>query len=504
MVEDLDAFVRHIEREYGIAPENMVLVANSVGAVIAATWLHDYAARVRGVVMAAAAFEIKLYVPLAKPALRLALRFKPDLAVTSYVRSSMLTHSRDEAAAYDNDPLIAKSISARVLVDLADTARRVLDDAAAIDTPLLMLAADKDYVVSLAPQKRFFDSVSSPLKRFVQLENCHHAVLYERDMRPAVEACRAFIDECFATPLPADEHYAQADRASAGARRYAAALRGEGGTGLARAAYQIQRALLDLLGPLSDGMRIGLEHGFDSGASLDYVYRNRAGGKLLLGALIDRGYLDAVGWRGIRLRKVHMQQALGRLIEAHGGDAPLRILDVAAGSGRYVLETVKRFQTVPMAITLRDFVPHNLEQAGLLAQQLGLSQQVEYQQRDAFDPASYPASEGQYDIVIVSGLYELFAENAPVRRSLQAIGAALAEGGHLVYTGQPWHPQLDMIAQTLDNHQGQPWVMRPRPQAELDALVRAAGLRKTGTHIGLEGIFTVSVARKPAAPGAGG
>ena len=504
MVEDLDSFVVHIALTHGIAVENMVIVGNSVGAVIAATWLHDYAPRVRGVIMAAAAFDIKLYVPLAKPALRLARRFKPELAVTSYVRSSMLTHSLEQADAYDTDPLIAKSISAKVLLELSDTAKRVLADAAAIDTPILMLAADKDFVVSLAPQQRFFDTISSTLKRFVQLSDCYHAVYYERDMRAAIEASRSFIEECFNTALPAPAHYLQADRDSHSARRHAASLTGAGGTRLERIAYRLQKSMLGVLGPLSHGMQIGLQHGFDSGASLDYVYRNRAGGRLGIGAIIDRGYLDAVGWRGIRLRKVHLQEALGKLIAAHTGTAPLRILDVAAGCGRYVLETVKRYQDRPMAITLRDFAPHNLESARVLAQQLGVIQAIDYQLRDAFDSANYPPAEGQYDIVIVSGLYELFSNNQWVQTSLNAIAGAMADGAHLVYTGQPWHPQLDMIAQTLDNHQGKPWVMRPRPQAELDALVRAAGLDKLSSQIGLEGIFNVSLARKGAAPHAAG
>jgi alpha-beta hydrolase superfamily lysophospholipase len=99
LVQDFNVFIQHIQDTYAIAPEKMVIVANSVGAVIAATWLRDYAPRVRGVVMAAAAFDINLYVPLARPALRLATCFKPDLFVTSYIRSSMLTHSREQAAA---------------------------------------------------------------------------------------------------------------------------------------------------------------------------------------------------------------------------------------------------------------------------------------------------------------------------------------------------------------------------------------------------------------------
>jgi hypothetical protein len=61
-----------------------------------------------------------------------------------------------------------------------------------------------------------------------------------------------------------------------------------------------------------------------------------------------------------------------------------------------------------------------------------------------------------------------------------------------------------MIAYTLTNHRGEPWRMRPRAQAEMDGLVALAGCHKRRTMIGLEGIFTVSLAQKGAAPGAGG
>ena len=132
---------------------------------------------------------------------------------------------------------------------------------------------------------------------------------------------------------------------------------------------------------------------------------------------------------------------------------------------------------------------------------MGLADHVGTEERDAFDPASYAGGDAQYDIVIASGLYELFPENAPVLQSLEGIARQLKPGGALVYTGQPWHPQLALIAGTLRNHRGQPWRMRPRPQAELDGLVACAGLTKTASLIGLDGIFTVSVARRPRAAG---
>jgi alpha-beta hydrolase superfamily lysophospholipase/SAM-dependent methyltransferase len=504
MVEDLDTFVRHLCGKHGFAIEDVLVVANSVGAVVAATWLHDYAPRVRGLVMAAAAFAIKLYVPLAKPGLRFARRFKPDLQVTSYIRSTMLTHSAEQARAYDEDPLIAKSISAQILLELADTAQRIVHDAAAIDTPVLMLVADQDYVVHEAPQKLFFERLSSPRKQYVRLQRCRHAVFYEQDTSTAMQASRDFIDQCFDAPPAALERFAAADRNGHAARQYAALLENRTVNGLARAWYGVQRNMLKLIGPLSNGMEIGLRHGFDSGESLDYVYRNQAGGKLGFGGMIDRGYLDAVGWRGIRLRKVQLQQMLAERIAAHQGPGPLRILDVAAGSARYVLETVKRFQDREIEVTLCDYEQHNLDQARRLAERLQLNARIEYRCRDAFSPDSYAGQEARYDIAVVSGLYELFSDNAMVLQSLRGIAASLRSGGGLLYTGQPWHPQLDMIAYTLTNHRGEPWRMRPRPQAEIDGLVALAGCRKLRTMIGLEGIFTVSLAEKAAAPGAAG
>jgi hypothetical protein len=81
---------------------------------------------------------------------------------------------------------------------------------------------------------------------------------------------------------------------------------------------------------------------------------------------------------------------------------------------------------------------------------------------------------------VVSGLYELFPDNGMVGRSLAGLADAVEPGGYLVYTGQPWHPQLELIARALTSHRGgQAWVMRRRSQAEMDQLVEAAGFARS-------------------------
>jgi hypothetical protein len=70
-------------------------------------------------------------------------------------------------------------------------------------------------------------------------------------------------------------------------------------------------------------------------------------------------------------------------------------------------------------------------------------------------------------------------------------------GSLLIYTNQPWHPQLEMIARSLTPASRRPaWVMRRRTQGEMDQLVAAGGFEKLDQRIDPWGIFTVSVARR--------
>jgi hypothetical protein len=179
----------------------------------------------------------------------------------------------------------------------------------------------------------------------------------------------------------------------------------------------------------------------------------------------------------------------------------VRIVDIAAGHGRYVLDAIEREASgrhlpPPDSILLRDYSDLNVEQGRALIAARGLSAIASFEKADAFDRASLAAITPRPSIAIVSGLYELFPENSLLRESLAGIASALADDGLLIYTGQPWHPQLELIARGLTSHRGGAWVMRRRTQAELDQLVAAAGFRKIAQRIDRWGIFTVSLARR--------
>ncbi|MEK7356100.1 MAG: lysophospholipase, partial [Bdellovibrionota bacterium] len=197
-VRDLNAFSVYLRRNYGVEMERTFVVANSVGSVMAAQWVHDCDPGVRGMVLAAPAFSIKLYVPFALTMLRAVAAITDRLYVTSYVKSKLLTRDKNEAAAYDRDTLITKKIAISVLVTLFDSAKRLLQDARAIETPTLILSAGSDFIVSNKAQEAFYFGLSSAKKKFIKLAGFKHALFHEKDREQVLEPIREFIHESYA------------------------------------------------------------------------------------------------------------------------------------------------------------------------------------------------------------------------------------------------------------------------------------------------------------------
>jgi alpha-beta hydrolase superfamily lysophospholipase/SAM-dependent methyltransferase len=489
MVKDVDAFMRHIADRHGFALENIIVLAHSVGAVSVAAWVHDYAPPIRAMILATPAFRVRLYVPLAIPSLRLKQKFLGPSFVKSYVKAKMLTHDPVQAALYAADPLIFRQIAVNVLIDLHDAGTRLLADAGAINVPTLMLSAGRDWVVSLDAQREFFNGLSSSVKRMHVFPAAYHAIFHEVERAQVVERAREFIVERFAEPLVAPS-LLNADKYGHTWEEYER-LKLRGGP-----QFAVVRAGMKTGGRLSKGIDLGWRSGFDSGLTLDYVYENKAQGATRLGRFIDHGYLNSIGWRGIRQRKKNLEKLLRNVIEkTHAGGRPVRIVDIAAGGGRYVLETLRALPEIPMTALLRDYKQENVDAVTRLAQDFGLTN-VTVAFGDAFDRASLAAIEPRPTIGIVSGLFELFPSNTEVLTSLRGLADAIEPGGYLVYTNQPWHPQVEFIARVLRNREGEPWIMRRRTTAEMDELVRTAGFEKVTMEVDEWGIFTVSIARR--------
>lgn len=496
-VSDIQAFMQHIEQEYQIPQENICVIAQSVGAVLVSTWLHDYAPKIRCAVLASPAFKVKLYVPFARQGLALWSKVKGNFFVNSYVKAHYLTHNKERQESFNQDPLITRAISARILLGLYKAAERVVADAQAITTPIQLFISGADWVVHHKPQHDFYNHLGSHIKERHVMSGFYHDTLGEQNNHLVFEPMRRFIRERFEEPLQivdcTQAHIAGPSRVEAD--ELATPLSPYSPRGLFWSSY---RALMKLGSRWSEGLRIGQETGYDSGSTLDYVYQNQPQGTNTFGRLVDKNYLNAIGWRGIRQRKANIAKAINlAMTKLREVGKPVDVLDIASGHGRYVLDALTA-ENHPNSVRLRDYSPINVTAGRKLIVERGLQEIVSFDEVNAFDPANYQALTPRPTLGIVSGLHELFADNDLIMHSLNGFGTAIETGGYLIYTGQPWHPQLELIARCLTSHkEGSPnWVMRRRSQQEMDQLVEKAGFRKIHQWIDEDGIFTVSLAVK--------
>ena len=486
-VRDLDSFVKHIKNKYQIKEEDIFIIANSIGGVILSAYVHDFAPNIAGMALFAPAFEIKLYIPFARQLVILLTKIKKDAKVMSYVKAKVLTHDVEEQNKYNSDKLINKEINAKLLIDLADMGKRIVEDSMAIELPTIVFSAEKDYVVKNSAQKKFFLNLSSKKREFIELKNFYHGIIFEKERQKVYKILDDFIQDVFKnqnTSLDfSPREFSRKEYERIALEEYPLTE---------KIFYSIQKFSMRTFGFLSKGMSLGLKYGFDSGISLDYIYKNQANGKLLIGKFIDRFYLNQIGWAGVRERKKNLLALIEEKIN-NLGEENVKILDVAGGTGNYLFDIKEKYPKVQ--ILINEFKKSNIE-VGEEVIQKNNWENISFVNYDCFDKETYKKINYTPNVVIISGVFELFEDNKMLENTISGVAEILDKNGVVIYTGQPWHPQLKQIALVLNSHKGndKSWLMRRRSEKELDSLFENYNLKKEKMLIDNDGIFTVSLA----------
>ena len=486
-VRDLDSFVKHIKSKYQIKEEDIFIIANSIGGVILSAYVHDFAPNITGIALLAPAFEIKLYIPFAKQLVTLLTKIKKNAKVMSYVKAKVLTHDIEEQNKYNSDKLINKEINAKLLIDLADMGKRLVEDSMAIELPTIIFSAEKDYVVKNSAQKKFFLNLSSKKRKFIELENFYHGIIFEKERQKVYKILDDFIQDVFknqnTTLDVSPREFSRKEYERIALKEYPLTE---------KIFYSIQKFSMKTFGFLSKGMSLGLKYGFDSGISLDYIYKNQTNGKLLIGKFIDRFYLNQIGWRGVRERKKNLLSLIEEKINSLD-EKNVKILDVAGGTGNYLFDIKEKYPKIK--ILINEFKKSNIE-VGEEVIKKNNWENISFINYDCFDKETYKKINYTPNIVIISGVFELFENNKMLENTISGIAEILDKNGAVIYTGQPWHPQLKQIALVLNSHKGngKSWLMRRRSEKELDSLFEKYNLKKERMLIDNNGIFTVSLA----------
>jgi hypothetical protein len=238
---------------------------------------------------------------------------------------------------------------------------------------------------------------------------------------------------------------------------------------------------------LSEGLRVGHRHGFDSGPFMDHVYENQPQGRTALGREIDRRLLRRRTCQAFREIRVLAREAIDEAVDACSSAEPL-VADLAAGPAPYVFEVLAAH---PRArALLADIDPVALAQARTHAVRLGLAGRVTCTQASAFDRDALEHMDPAPNVVAELGLYGIYHDDALIERHFADLAETIAPK-QIVFNVQTQNPEIEHIARVWRDHRGERCVWRLRPVEAILEWAAAAGYEPASVRADSYGIYRV-------------
>ena len=171
------------------SPENLLLLGESLGGLVALDWALTHPERVRALVLAAPAFAPGFEPPAWKLGLaRIAERLAPRFAQKTGIGGAMISREAEEARAFDEDSLTHQWMTARFFSLYRGAATRLVGSGARVTWPTLVLSAGADRVVSNAAMRAFAQANPSMIQ-LREYPDAYHALFHDLpDVRQTVVA----------------------------------------------------------------------------------------------------------------------------------------------------------------------------------------------------------------------------------------------------------------------------------------------------------------------------
>ena len=485
-VADLNMFVRVISVRESIDMSCFVVIGEGTGAVLAATWVHDFAPRIRGLVLVSPALGTGGW-----PANALKLPgFLTKNGVKSTCPVEYLTDDERLKPIFAQGNTAERTVTTMFISDYQACVQRLVKDSGSIFAPTMVIAGYGDKYIDINNVRTFYSNLGSVRKEYHSFGANLLEPLFSMQRSTIAIRIGEFIDHLYVLP-PFEPDYVRMDRWSTSADQYRQ-LKADIKKYDTKW-FNIKKNLMHKAGPkLSPAISLVLKNGILNDETEQYITDNKIRTVNPVGMWLDRKFLrnDVISaWRKNKNDFYSIVETLAKnLIDQ---ERPINLLDIAAGNGRHTLDTISRLKRYD-SLTLRD--PNALNvQAGVNAiRRRNQMFHAEFKQSNPFEPSSYHF-DNKFTVVLAGWIFETNPRNDDILIALRSIANCMDSGGYLVYTNHPWTPNPGKFAAIFDTNE---FNVRNRSQAELDALVTMSGFEKTDQLCDVNGIFSVSVAVK--------
>ncbi len=224
--------------------------------------------------------------------------------------------------------------------------------------------------------------------------------------------------------------------------------------------YEGASLLLRSIGTLSRGIKTGYTHGFDSGMIMNYVYEDTPQGTFYIGKALDRVFLNQITCKAFRSIKEIQKNMIKDYLAQRSG-VPTFIADLASGKADYLYDAL--LETNSQAkILLRDIDESTLKESEAIAQKLNLPNELRFELGSAIDTESLRKIDPEPDLVIEVGLYGIIHDDEQIRRHFLDLKEILNPEA-ILFNVQTYNPQIELIARSLVNRDGERCVWHLRP-----------------------------------------
>lgn len=249
---------------------------------------------------------------------------------------------------------------------------------------------------------------------------------------------------------------------------------------------------LRTVGQLSDGMRIGYIHGFDSGMIMNYVYENVPNGRFYLGEMLDAVFLNQITCKAFRAIKIIQINMIKDFLEGRDGKQTF-IADLASGKADYLYDILKATSS-NIKVLLRDINEITLKESKATAEKLNLIDKVNFELGDALDNESLKKISFKPDLVIELGLYGIIHDDKLIRKHFYELRDILNPGA-ILFNVQTFNPQIELISRILKNQEGERCVWHLRSAELVIGWAEQAGFKDPKITMDPYGIYSVVMMR---------
>lgn len=239
---------------------------------------------------------------------------------------------------------------------------------------------------------------------------------------------------------------------------------------------------------LSEGIKISYTYGFDSGMIMNYIYRNVPSGRFYIGKVLDRAFLNQVTCKAFRAIKEIQKNAIKDFLKGRNG-RPTFIVDLASGKADYVYDALNEVNG-HVHVLLRDIDEAVLSESKAIAEKLNLLDKVSYELGDALDLDSLKNIRPNPDLLIEVGLYGIIHDDELIRKHFFHLRDILNPEA-ILFNVQTYNPQIELIARTLLNQEGERCVWHLRPAEQVIGWAADAGFKDPKVTMDPYGIYAV-------------